>query len=61
VPDATVCKPGIEHCYDTVRVWLHLDGGEWKILDAGTGISCEDSDLSAVMRPACEALGYPVQ
>jgi hypothetical protein len=61
VPDTSVCKPGIEHCYDSVQVWLRLDDGEWKILNSGTGISCEDTDLSPTLRPACRALGYPVQ
>ena len=60
VPDTTVCKPGIEHCYDSVRVWLHRVDGEWQILDSGTGISCDDTEISPTLLPACKALGYPV-
>ena len=60
VPDTTVCKPGIEHCYDSVHVWLHDVDGTWTILDSGTGISCEDTEISPTLLPACKALGYPV-
>jgi hypothetical protein len=60
VPDMSVCPP---NCYDTAEVYLRWTGGRWRILDVGTGISCEDTTslppLPAQIRRACRALGYP--
>ena len=37
VPDPSVCKPGVEYCYETEQVFLRWDGGAWKIETSGTG------------------------
>jgi len=59
VPDNAACKPGVEYCYDTATVFLEAIGDEWTILDVGTGVSCQDSDLSDKLRTACESLAHP--
>jgi hypothetical protein len=58
VPDPSVCKPGIEYCYETEQVFLHWDGSEWKIVTSGTGISC-GSETDEEIVEICRALGYP--
>ena len=58
VPDPSVCKPGIENCYETEQVFLHWDGGVWKIETSGTGIAC-GSETDPEIVKICRALGYP--
>ena len=58
VPDPSVCKPGVEFCYETEQVFLHWDGSEWTIETSGTGISC-GSETEAEIVKICRALGYP--
>lgn len=56
VPDNADCQPGVGFCYDSARVFLGRDDDEWSILDVGTGIGCEDADLTEDLIAACEAL-----
>ena len=60
VPDTSSCPP---HCYQGGVMYLHWTGAEWRILDFGTGIDCEDittlPPLPGPVRRACLALGYP--
>jgi len=49
---ATGSGAGLPHLY------LQPVEGEWQILGSGTDISCEDTEISPTLRPACEALGY---
>ena len=58
VPDPSVCKPGVENCYETEQVFLHWDGGAWKIETSGTGIAC-GSETDPEIVKICRALGYP--
>jgi hypothetical protein len=44
--------------YDAEQLFLRDVKGSWRIVDSGTGISCEDNDLTAALRQACRALGY---
>src|SRR5919201_1665239 len=60
VPDTSSCPP---HCYQGGVMYLHWTGAEWRILDFGTGIDCEDittlPPLPGPVRRACSALGFP--
>jgi hypothetical protein len=47
----------VEPNFETEQLFLRLVGDTWEILDFGTGISCEDDDLSEDLDTACEALG----
>lgn len=58
VPDPSVCKPGVEYCYETEQVFLHWDGEAWTIATSGTGIAC-GSETEAEIVKICRALGYP--
>lgn len=58
VPDRSVCKPGVRHCYDTEQVFFGRVDGRWRILASGTGLSCQDAGLGPKLRQACRALGY---
>ena len=57
VPDPSVCKPGVEFCYETEQVFLRWNGSEWTIRTSGTGISC-GSETEAEIVKICRALGY---
>ena len=57
VPDPSVCKPGVEYCYETEQVFLHWDGA-WRIATSGTGIACGSETDPAIVK-ICRALGYP--
>jgi hypothetical protein len=47
-----------ESNFETEQVFLqNAGGGAWQIVDFGTGISCEDDDLTSELEAACEALG----
>jgi hypothetical protein len=60
VPDPSVCKPGVEFCYETEQVFLHWDGSAWTIATSGTGIECgSGSETDAEILKICRALGYP--
>jgi hypothetical protein len=58
VPDPSVCKPGVEYCYETEQVFLHWDGEAWTIETSGTGISCGSETDKEIVK-ICRALGYP--
>lgn len=58
VPDQTVCKPGVDFCYETEQVFLRWDGGAWTIETSGTGISC-GAETEPEIVEICRALGYP--
>jgi hypothetical protein len=62
VPDPSVCKPGVEFCYETEQVFLHWDGDAWTIETSGTGIACGSETMASeppVVVKVCRALGYP--
>ena len=61
VPDASVCQPAVGYCYETEQVFLGWTKGSWRILFAGTGITCEEPGFETIprIRRACGALGYP--
>lgn len=39
------------------QVFLRNDGGEWIVIDSGTGISCADADIPPELEQACSELG----
>jgi hypothetical protein len=43
--------------YENEQVFLSDTDGRWTFLDAGTGIACSGTDISAPLLTACEALG----
>jgi uncharacterized protein DUF6636 len=60
LPDKSNCPP---NCYEGSVAYLRWTGDNWRILDFGTGIDCEDvktlPPLPGPVRRACLALGYP--
>jgi hypothetical protein len=57
VPDNADCVPGVRHCYGREQVFLQRGADTWRIIDAGTGIGCDDADLTPALVRACAALG----
>jgi hypothetical protein len=56
-PDQSTCGQPNGSCYENEQVFLSDTDGQWAFLDAGTGIACSDTDISAQLLTACEALG----
>jgi hypothetical protein len=50
--------PEDQHQYESEQLFLRDIGGSWQIVESGTGISCNDSDIRAPLLQACRALGY---
>jgi len=44
--------------YESEQLYLRFAAGEWESVEEGTGITCQDSDISGAFIEACEALGY---
>lgn len=61
VPDESVCEPGVGYCYEHEQVFLEWTDSRWRILTAGTGISCEPPGFETIdlIVKVCRALGYP--
>jgi hypothetical protein len=55
-PDDAACAAGVGGCFETEQVYLEAVAGDWTIVDAGTGISCDDPDAAAALREVCEGL-----
>lgn len=54
------CQKGYaEVGYGAETVFLEALGGEWTVIESGTGISCNDADVSEKLRTACESLAQP--
>jgi hypothetical protein len=60
VPDSSRCPPT---CYQQYEAYVRWTGEDWRVVDFGTGIGCEDTTslppLPTRIRRACRALGYP--
>ena len=55
VPDPSVCKPGVEFCYETEQVFLRWNGSEWTIRTSGTGISCGSETEAEIVKSAARS------
>jgi hypothetical protein len=44
--------------YDSEQLFLRSVKGAWTSVAEGTGITCDDADITAAMLAACRALGY---
>ncbi len=53
-PSGTAGNP----CTEPQRMWLKYADGAWTVLDVGTGIGCDPTDLAPSITEACAAL-YP--
>jgi hypothetical protein len=51
-------NPAGQSQYDSEQLFLRSVKGAWTSVAEGTGITCDDVDITAAMLAACRALGY---
>jgi hypothetical protein len=51
-------NPAGQSQYDREQLFLRSVKGAWTSVAEGTGITCDDADITAAMLAACRALGY---
>jgi hypothetical protein len=57
VPEDSTCGQPNGSCNESEQVFLRASGDSWSVLTSGTGISCQDADVSPDLSLACSALG----